>query len=64
MKIKITRNTVADKKIVKIGDVLDLPAGEANFLINIKKAVIYVEEKKEEPKKAPVKKEEKKEGEK
>lgn len=39
MKIRITSNTIADKKQVYVGDVLDLPEAEARFLIEAGKAV-------------------------
>lgn len=38
MKVKILKTTVADKSIVRAGDVLDLNEVEAKFLIGIKKA--------------------------
>lgn len=38
MKVKILKTTVADKKIVRAGQILDLVGSEAKFLINLKKA--------------------------
>ena len=43
MKVKFTKNTVAAKQFVKIGDVCDLPKDEAKFLINIGKAVAFID---------------------
>lgn len=39
MKIEIIDDTVAQKKIVKKGEILDIDAHEANLLIRLKKAV-------------------------
>jgi hypothetical protein len=38
MKVKILKNTVADKKPVKAGDIVDLKDKEAKYLVGIKKA--------------------------
>lgn len=41
LKIEITRQTVAGKKNVKVGDVVTLPENEASFLVHIGKAKIW-----------------------
>lgn len=38
MKVKILRNTVANKRPVEVGEIIDLPDAEARFLIAIGKA--------------------------
>ena len=40
IKVKITRNTVANKQAVVEGQIVELPDSEAKFLIGIKKAVL------------------------
>lgn len=44
MKVKILIDTVANKKIVKAGDVIDVKDSDARLLIGIKKAALYKEE--------------------
>lgn len=39
MQIKITRNTIADGKPVRAGQVYDLPTAEARMLLQLGKAV-------------------------
>ena len=54
VQIKISRNTMAEQKPVKIGDVLTLDAREATTLINMKRAVIHTgEDEKPEPENTP-----------
>ena len=38
MKVKVLKTTVAEKNIVRVGQILDLKLAEAKFLINLKKA--------------------------
>lgn len=49
MKVKITRNTVANKVAVFEGEVHDLPESEAKFLIALGKA-IAIETEPQQPK--------------
>ena len=44
MQIKITRNTVAAERAVKVGQVIDLPEAEARMLIAIRKAEAVVDQ--------------------
>jgi hypothetical protein len=44
MKVKILVDTVANKKIVKAGDVVEVKDADGRLLIGIKKAVLYKEE--------------------
>jgi hypothetical protein len=44
MKIKILQDTVALKKVVREGEILEVPDQEAKFLIGIKKAEIAIEQ--------------------
>ena len=39
MRVKITQQTMAQKKVARVGDVLDLPEQEAHLLISLKSAV-------------------------
>ena len=43
MKVKVIRDTVAGKRSVFVGEVLDLPEQEARELILMKKVDLYVE---------------------
>ncbi len=50
MRVKILRNTMADKKAVRVGEIHDISERDARYLIAIKKAEpCLAEESKEEP---------------
>lgn len=44
MQIKITRNTIADGKVVKAGEVYDLPDADARTLLQLGKAELVTVE--------------------
>ena len=48
MEVLILRNTVADKQVVRAGQVISLDPQEARYLIQIKKAEEYKQTKEEE----------------
>jgi hypothetical protein len=50
--VKIIKQTVADGRSVKVGQVVDLCATEARFLVKISRAIYHAEEEVEAP--APV----------
>jgi hypothetical protein len=43
-KIEIIKNTVANKKLVYVGDVVDVDPNDAKFLVHIKKAKYVFDE--------------------
>ena len=49
MKIRITKNTVANKQSVKIGQVIDVPDNEGKFLLSIGKAEKHEAKPEKEP---------------
>ena len=49
MKIKLTRGTVAAKKMRPVGEIVEVGEEEGKFLITIGKAVGYTPEPKPEP---------------
>ncbi|MGZ3743854.1 MAG: hypothetical protein ACXVB1_00250 [Pseudobdellovibrionaceae bacterium] len=55
MKVKFVQTTVADKKQVKVGEVMELKDTEAKFLINLGRAVEVKEAPPVEPEKVSTK---------
>ena len=54
MKIKLLKTTACDGKMYAAGSVVDASNKDAQYLIGVKKAVLFVAEKK--PRKAPANK--------
>ena len=53
MQIRILKNTVASKRPVKIGQVIEVPDNEGKFLVSIGKAEKYKGEPEKEPETKP-----------